>query len=192
MPRLIDEAGNKYDRLTVLERSDSYKYSYGGSAAQWLCECACGNRVIVVGKNLRSGNTRSCGCLHKESASLVGKANALSKGESMFNSLFYNYRRRAKEKSLEWKLTKEQFKNLTQQSCVYCEVLPHRRLEKDDCSSPYIYNGVDRLDNSRGYTLENSVPCCYSCNVIKGNISIDMVLKIHNLVTGGYSRISQE
>jgi hypothetical protein len=32
----------------------------------------------------------------------------------------------------------------------------------------YTYNGIDRVDNSKGYTPENTVPCCKICNKIKG------------------------
>lgn len=59
MPKLIDETGNRYGRLTVIERA----YPRGHRAgAYWLCECDCGNHVIVPGGSLRSGGTTSCGC----------------------------------------------------------------------------------------------------------------------------------
>jgi len=58
----INEIGNRYGKLTVLSRAGSDSKH----KALWLCQCECGNQVIVVGKNLRSGNTRSCGCLQKE------------------------------------------------------------------------------------------------------------------------------
>lgn len=55
--RVIDETGNRYGRLTVVERAEGIK----GSAA-WLCRCECGNEKIVLGILLRNGNTVSCGC----------------------------------------------------------------------------------------------------------------------------------
>lgn len=57
-----DETGNIYGYLTVLSRAENTREG----RAQWLCQCKCGNKVIVSGKNLRSGNTNSCGCLKKE------------------------------------------------------------------------------------------------------------------------------
>lgn len=60
MSNLINEVGNKYGKLTVLERAEN---SNGGKEAHWKCKCECGNYVIVNGVNLRSGNTKSCGCL---------------------------------------------------------------------------------------------------------------------------------
>ena len=59
---LINEVGNTYSYLTVLERAENTN----DGRARWLCECKCGNKVIVYGKHLRSGNTKSCGCLQKE------------------------------------------------------------------------------------------------------------------------------
>lgn len=56
--KLIDETGNRYGQLTVLERAGSN----AGHEATWLCQCDCGNQSIVPGSNLRTGNTTSCGC----------------------------------------------------------------------------------------------------------------------------------
>lgn len=56
--RVKDLHGKKFDHLKVI--------SYAGSKdgrAQWNCRCDCGTIVIILGKHLLSGNTRSCGCL---------------------------------------------------------------------------------------------------------------------------------
>jgi hypothetical protein len=60
--RLVDETGNVYGRLTVLERAQNTR----AGGAQWLCKCECGNKVAVQGTHLRSGNTVSCGCWKSE------------------------------------------------------------------------------------------------------------------------------
>ena len=56
---LKNEIGNKYGVLTVVARGPNTNEG----RAQWICECECGNQTVVLGKNLRSGNTKSCGCL---------------------------------------------------------------------------------------------------------------------------------
>lgn len=67
--------GEKIGRLTVIERAKNDKIGN----AMWLCRCECGNTVVVRGSNLRNGQTKSCGCIQKETASnrllkdLVGK-----------------------------------------------------------------------------------------------------------------------
>ena len=57
-----DELGNKYGKLTVLERAENTK----DGKTRWLCECECGNKIIALGTNLRKGNTKSCGCLRAQ------------------------------------------------------------------------------------------------------------------------------
>lgn len=62
MGGLKNEIGNVYGYLTVIERAENTK----DGRAQWLCQCKCGNTSVVLGKHLRSGNTKSCGCYQKE------------------------------------------------------------------------------------------------------------------------------
>lgn len=66
MGRAIDLSGQKFERLTALERT--------GVAADgqslWLCRCDCGNETTVKYGNLRSNHTKSCGCL-KDAADLT-------------------------------------------------------------------------------------------------------------------------
>jgi hypothetical protein len=58
--KLKDINGIKYGRLTVIRRSQSNSKT---GNAMWICECDCGNIVTVIGSKLRSGYTKSCGCL---------------------------------------------------------------------------------------------------------------------------------
>ena len=55
--KVINEIGNQYGKLTVIDRGPSKD-----GRATWKCRCECGNEIIVLGKSLRSGNTTSCGC----------------------------------------------------------------------------------------------------------------------------------
>lgn len=60
----LDLAGNRFGRLVVLARGPSIpKHSI------WICRCDCGAMVKVKGGNLKSGSTKSCGCLHRELSS---------------------------------------------------------------------------------------------------------------------------
>jgi len=68
MGRLIDLTGKTFGKLRVIERVGSETRD-GQVRPTWLCECRCGNQTVVIGANLRSGATRSCGCLRRETAS---------------------------------------------------------------------------------------------------------------------------
>jgi hypothetical protein len=88
--------------------------------------------------------------------------------------LFNTYRQGAKRRGIAWELTLEQFKNATSSNCHYCDAVPKQKsyIGKRKKFVPYLheyrYNGIDRKDNSRGYIEDNCVPCCSSCNYIKG------------------------
>lgn len=64
-----DMRGNRYNRLTVLERVETEQVK-----PMWLAQCECGNKTIVGGGEMRNGNTKSCGCLHRETAAELSKA----------------------------------------------------------------------------------------------------------------------
>jgi hypothetical protein len=63
MPALIDITDYRFERLVVLNRHTT---NSADRKPLWRCQCDCGTKVIVGGSSLKSGNTRSCGCLHKE------------------------------------------------------------------------------------------------------------------------------
>lgn len=61
--RNIDLVGHRFGRLIVLSRSTT--------SAKWVCRCDCGNLVEVTTTHLKTGHTKSCGCLQKDIASEV-------------------------------------------------------------------------------------------------------------------------
>ena len=82
MPKGQKEAmqldGKKFGRLTVIERLPNSKTD----RTMWRCLCDCGRIVDIVGSNLRSGNTSSCGCLHKEKLAEKNKKTKTKHGET--------------------------------------------------------------------------------------------------------------
>ena len=68
-PPSVDLTGETFGRLTVLHRSTDKFLPDGTKRAMWTCLCTCGNTIDVYTGDLRTGNTRSCGCLHKDSTS---------------------------------------------------------------------------------------------------------------------------
>ena len=137
---------------------------------QWLCQCDCGEYAWVLGDSLHSRNTRSCGCLRKENAQ---KLQALPEGEAAFNQLIRRMKEDTKTHDREWQLTKEQVHHLTEQSCSYCGARPTQTVSTPFNTGFYIYNGLDRVDNTKGYTIDNVVPCCKTCNFAKGTMTLE-------------------
>lgn len=70
MGHRIDHTGQVFGRLTVLLQTG--KRDANGNIA-WLCLCECGRETTVGGKELRSGGTKSCGCLFLEVAAQKGR-----------------------------------------------------------------------------------------------------------------------
>ena len=62
MKKVIDLTGQRFGRLTVIKRAENNKYG----TAQWTCKCECGNTIYSTASNLKSGRTKSCGCLQRE------------------------------------------------------------------------------------------------------------------------------
>lgn len=58
MGRIVDISGQTFGELTVLHRVENSR----DHKARWRCRCSCGKEVNVLGKDLRSGHTKSCGC----------------------------------------------------------------------------------------------------------------------------------
>jgi len=164
MDRAINETGNRYGRLVVLEYAGKRNRS-----ATWLCRCDCGTEKVVLGDYLRRGNTKSCGCLRKETAPRP----PLPEGMAAFNQLYGIYKTGAARRGYCWELTKEEFRAMTEASCYYCGTKPSQVNRPLRCNGGYTYNGVDRVDNSQGYTKDNTVACCGRCNLAKGQMSVD-------------------
>ena len=66
MSLFIDRTGKKYGRITVIRLKSR-------NPVKWLCSCHCGKSVVVDSCSLGSGNTKSCGCLNRDTASAFCK-----------------------------------------------------------------------------------------------------------------------
>ena len=80
MSKKLDLTGQKFNHLTVIKEGEPKKYynkktGKYESKATWWCKCDCGNEdlILVVGASLKSGHTKSCGCLRSETVKNIGK-----------------------------------------------------------------------------------------------------------------------
>jgi hypothetical protein len=160
-------AGQRFGSLIAVKATT--KRSSSG-AILWLVSCDCGMEKQVLSTKLVSGKTRSCGCRR------YSRESELYKGESGFNTILRTYRRSAKMRQLEFSLSPEHFKELTSSNCSYCAAPPtkfaHGTKGQSKEYTTYIYNGVDRIDNTLGYIPSNCVSCCTICNIAKHTMSI--------------------
>jgi len=163
---VTDLTGQKFGRLTIVKRHGST----GGRLATWLCKCDCGNKLVVIGGNLHSGGTKSCGCLQRERTS---ETHSLPNGVASFNAMVSSMKAGAKKRGYEWHLADEQVRHLTEQPCHYCGMPPLQVSHPTECNGAYIHNGLDRVDNKKGYVIDNVVPCCKQCNRAKNTLTVD-------------------
>jgi len=180
----IDLTGQTFGRLTALH-VDERKSTVGrGGRTRWACSCNCGGTAIVEVAKLRSGHTRSCGCLAKES----GGRRPLPGNAAKINALFRLYRSRAKRRGLAFDLSRDNFASLVVMECSYCGKKPAQSIGQNKQGPVFFYNGVDRVDNDLGYSADNCVPCCKQCNFAKGEMSKDeffahtLQIVTHNLL----------
>lgn len=167
----INAVGREINSLTLIEKITK-KGSDNHIRTHYLCKCDCGKDKIISWSSLRTGRAKSCGC--KNSGILLSRIQK-PEGEAAFNQLFATYKCSAKSRGLEFNLDKERFKEITKQNCEYCGIPPFRSIINRfaNMNGTYIYNGIDRVDSSKGYIEGNIVPCCRNCNVMKMNLSLE-------------------
>lgn len=172
-------SGNKFGRLTVV----SFNSSDGKGNIKWNCKCLCGNISICTRRSLEGGHSKSCGCLKKETIKVTQELAKLPPFVASANALYTSYSKSAKYRNHEFNISKEYFLNVTKQNCHYCGDPPKNKFKRKDYNGSYIYNGIDRKDNSQGYIEGNCLPCCFTCNKAKNTIPYDeFILWIQKLI----------
>jgi len=162
--------GQVFKQLTVIKYLGQGKRSFG----MWLCRCSCGNEKSIASGDLKSGQI-SCGCASRNPE------------PGWFNYL-QNYKLGAQKRGYEWSVSDEYVKFIAQQRCYYCGGPPtartaardarirearrdnHRTRAEEDTSYVVHANGIDRIDNTRGYYNDNILPCCSTCNWMKADM----------------------
>ena len=104
----IDMTGRIFGRLTVIGKGKE-RSKYG--TLRWLCRCECGKTKEISGITLRSGTTKSCGCLHADSM----RRRILKNFGSGKHRLFNQYRSKALKKGRSFDLTEDDFLALTKE-----------------------------------------------------------------------------
>lgn len=174
-PALIKKRkiGDKFGRLSIVKKLGPIPNK---NSVWWLCRCECGNFTKVSSNNLGRG-VKSCGCWRTNPP--VNWRKRLRKyatqEEAAMNHLYQSYKYSATHRNLIFNLSFIQFIQLTKENCFYCNTPPKNNWKLYGCTGgfrgSYVFNGVDRKINNIGYTPENSVPCCGTCNLMKTDMS---------------------
>lgn len=143
IPESADLTGRQFGLLMVIS-----KVGNRNGKSLWSCKCKCGEDRLVIGRLLRKGFVRSCGC-DKKRVSFWPKFE--------HGATFNHYKGRARQRKLAFELSREQFLGLLLSPCHYC--------------GSTLDVGVDRKDTFVGYTVSNSVPACRICNYGKNKIT---------------------
>lgn len=177
--RTVDIAGMRSGRLVVRSFA-GFVDAKNSRVATWVCDCDCGSEVVARATDIKQKAVRSCGCLAKENCAKVGRSGRLPNSQSAKNALYAGYVRNAKIRGYEFALTHDQFDSMIASECHYCKSPPSTKRIASQWSGVIVYNGIDRKNNSSGYTLENCVPCCKQCNFAKHNMSYDEFIAWRN------------
>lgn len=173
MRKSLDLIGKKINKLTVISK----EFTIGRS--RFKCQCECGNITIVDGPKLNSGQLLSCGCMiGKQPKPQLRK----KEGEAVRNTIISNYRYNARKKGLEFSLSDFEMIVLFQDNCFYCGRAPYKMVNKPKCYGFFVYNGIDRMDNNKGYIKENCVSCCLECNFMKNSYHTNEFLKLIRMI----------
>lgn len=140
--RAKDLTGLRFSRLTVIKRADGAR-----GRVRWECLCDCGNTVIVPAAYLTAGNTKSCGCLNRDSK--PNKTHGMS--DTRLYGIWSGMLGRCLEKN------NPSYLNYGARGVSVCESW---RTFENFCSWAML-NGyaddltIDRIDNNGGYCPEN-------------------------------------
>ena len=110
------------------------------------------NREKILAKNKEK--------YHSDEAFRLKTIRRTTKNSQTFNGRFCKYKTSAKTRGIDFNLSKDQFKTFWQKSCTYC----HSKIETV---------GIDRIDSSKDYSMDNCTPCCSYCNYMKNDLSTE-------------------
>jgi 5-methylcytosine-specific restriction endonuclease McrA len=130
----------------------------------WLCRCVCGQRKLLHANNLKpfEGKDLDCTCV---------RLRAGAQKKSGLRRVIKAYKKGARERGLPWCLLNEEVADIIARPCSYCGSPPTNSVA-DPTTDRFFYNGIDRIDNRKGYVPENVVACCSRCNRAKSTSAL--------------------
>lgn len=169
----IDLTGQRKERLLITGFSHSHRQPSGQIRAVWNAICDCGKPVKISTSNFTHGETKSCGCYiaDRRKKGMI-TPNPESAGLEQYNQT----KNKALKRNKEFNLTYEQYKEIATKDCTYCGAPPYEKYSQVKNSAKIKLNGIDRVNTKKGYTIDNCVPCCGTCNTMKMDKSLEEFL----------------
>ncbi len=164
----IIKKGDVFGKLTILsEEAEIRKLPDGTKRKYYSCQCDCGDINSYYSSSLNIGRSKECmHCAYKKRPQSTERHTNL---ERSFNLSVVS--RCKKSDRINNFLTIEEYESIIKQDCYYCGEPPRKigHLGKNRIAlrEDFYANGVDRVDSSEDYTLDNVVPCCSQCNTMK-------------------------
>lgn len=178
MSPVKDLVGQRFGKLTVIRYAGVHVKPCGTSESKWVCRCDCGNEKTVLRTNLKCGDVKSCGCLSAE----IKKNQTLPNNKALIRQVIRYYKNHAKTRNIIWNLTEEEAEKILFQPCFYCGTVNSNLIRNKHHPDGMKYNGIDRIDNTKGYLIDNVVSCCGTCNKAKLDSSFsDFIIWAHNV-----------
>lgn len=178
-----DLSGQRFGKLVAVKRNGKTRLGM----IKWDCNCDCGSVCNVSMGCLTSGHTRSCGCYKSEALSRHFRKRSTK--DSKAHRDMRVYIKGANSRGLLFELSFDDFVRISSADCVYCGEHPMSRKDRilgKVVDSGRFANGLDRVDNSIGYTVSNVVPCCKKCNRAKDTMS---VMEFKRLIKNQYTKL---
>lgn len=155
----VDISGTKFNRLTVLRRSNDIA---SRNQVCWICECSCGKWTTVDTTKLKSGHTKSCGCLNREVfiEKCVSMNNNNIKYPKMNKKQWMFYSKNINTKKSKYKITEEEIRGLMDAQLGCCPIC----LESlDHLGDGYHIDHDHKTGRVRGLL-------CFRCNAVLGKM----------------------
>ena len=163
MSRVIDLTGQQFGNQLVLRRAENIVHPSGKSEVAWVVQCKCGSpERTIAAYELQRGHSKSCGC-RNSGRPIIDFA-------AVVDYLFSQYQYNATSRGYSWEIDRQRFEALIAGTCVYCGDSPSTASHR---KNGFLYNGIDRVDNTLGYIAGNVVSCCKYCNRAKGTMKVE-------------------
>lgn len=163
MAKRKELAGNLIGNLIVLNYSHTEKAGKNNARAIWNVKCLCGN-IFKCSSYRLNGKVKNCTvCAYTANGMKLRKNDVLVCLRRFYRRYKGTARRRGIPFTLEW----AEFCKLVKNNCYYCNEAPTNTVKSEYRDLKTFYNGLDRVDNEMGYSSDNVVTCCTTCNNMK-------------------------